>query len=533
VNGVRDWTTFDHTIAVAKAKGFKVIPVLGNQWAKCDGWETDELGFKTEQWYNTNYKTMAGTGAGLPQTYRDYVRDVVTRYKDEPTIAMWQLINESEVPISFGGNCSPTAHISLRGFTDDMGTLIKGIDSNHLLSLGTIGNGQCGATGDDYKKVHALPSIDICEYHDYGNNNSPIPGDQWNGMQVRINQCRELGKPLFVGEIGIGTNETSGNLQTRANLFDAKFAAQFGIGVVGIIVWEFTNDTYNYAISPGDPTLAVLGKYGMANVKSNADFDGDGESDISVFRPSTGAWYLLNSSSGFTGSQFGVATDKLAPADFDADGKTDIAVFRNGTWYIQRSMAGFLGIAFGEATDTPMPADFDGDGKAEIAVFRPSNGGWYTFNLVNNKFNAVQFGQVGDVPVAADYDGDGKDDIAVFRNGIWYQQRSQLGFTGVQFGDSNDKPVPADYDGDGKTDIAVFRPSNGTWYMQQSMKGFVGAQFGVSTDKPVPADYDSDGKADMAVFRDGTWYIQRSQLGFTGVAFGMATDMPVPNAFVP
>ncbi len=262
------------------------------------------------------------------------------------------------------------------------------------------------------------------------------------------------------------------------------------------------------------------------------DFDGDEKADVSVFRPENGVWYLNQSTNGFTGLAFGFGTDKIVPADYDGDGKTDVAVYRNGTWFLQRSRDGFLGIAFGATTDIPMPADFTGDGRAEIAVFRPSDGGWYIYNLINNQFTAIQFGQAEDVPVAADYDGDGKADVAVFRNGTWYLLRSRDGFTGVAFGQSGDKPVPAEYDGDGKADIAVFRPSNGTWYLQQSTAGFTGVQFGISSDKPAPADYDGDGKADIAVFRDGTWYLQRSGQGFTGVAFGAATDKPIPAAFV-
>lgn len=259
------------------------------------------------------------------------------------------------------------------------------------------------------------------------------------------------------------------------------------------------------------------------------DFDGDGKADQTVFRSTDSVWYLLRSNSGFTAGQFGISTDKIAPADYDGDGKTDIAVFREGVWYwLNSSNGSFNAVQFGIGQDIPVPADYSGDGRAELAVYR--GGVWYTLNLVNQQFQGVQFGISSDKPVPADFDADGKTDFAVYRDGMWYLLRSSAGFTGVQFGIASDKPVVGDYDGDGKADPAVYRA--GVWYVLRSAQGFYGVQFGVASDIPVAADYDGDGKTDIAVFRDGVWYLLRSQLGFGAVQFGAANDRPIPSAFV-
>ncbi len=51
---------------------------------------------------------------------------------------------------------------------------------------------------------------------------------------------------------------------------------------------------------------------------------------ISVFRPSVRRWHLLGFASGFSAAQLGLSSDRIVAADYDGDGQADIAVFRDG-----------------------------------------------------------------------------------------------------------------------------------------------------------------------------------------------------------
>lgn len=272
-----------------------------------------------------------------------------------------------------------------------------------------------------------------------------------------------------------------------------------------------------------------------------SDFDGDGRSDTTLFRPSSATWYVQQSTAGsITAAQFGLSSDQLVPADYDGDGKSDIAIFRDGVWAIRKSSDGSNSFAtFGQAGDFPVIGDYDADGKTDLAVFRPSTSVWYILRSSDGVTDFRVFGDgVTDKAAQGDYDGDGKTDVAVFRpsTSVWYILKSSDNNLLVSvFGSAGDKPLPADYDGDGKTDLAVFRPSTAVWFWINSRDGGVTAiPFGNPADKPEPGDYDGDGKTDPAIFRDGVWAIRKSSDNSNSfITFGQSGDIPIPGIYIP
>jgi len=78
--------------------------------------------------------------------------------------------------------------------------------------------------------------------------------------------------------------------------------------------------------------------------------------------------------------------------DYNGDGSSDIAIFRksSGLWAVR----GITRSYFGESTDDPVPGDYNGDGTEEIGIFRNSSGRWAI-----RGFTRAYFGTTGDIPI--------------------------------------------------------------------------------------------------------------------------------------
>ena len=281
---------------------------------------------------------------------------------------------------------------------------------------------------------------------------------------------------------------------------------------------------------------------GGSPVAPPSDFDGDGKTDISIYRPSNGQWWVQRS---LDGSHyvitFGLSTDRIVSGDYTGDDKADIAIYRpsGGEWYILRSEDfSYYAFQFGVDTDIPVPADYDGDSKADPAVFRPSTATWFILKSLGG-IEITTFGLPNDIPVNADYDGDGRSDIAIRRSTQWWIQRSSDGGVYAVAHSSSDPPsdvsVPGDYTGDGLADPAYFNTINNREWVYRRSDGSIGVVSNYPAGYvPVPGDYNGDQIIDRAIFNPstGNWRISNSGGGFVTTNFGSNGDIPIPNAFV-
>ena len=297
----------DYVLYKADLAGVRLILTLVNYWTPFGGMPQYVAwcapGAPVDAFY---------TDPGCRDLYRRYVAHMIgrvnsyngRRYADDPTIFAWELANEPRSSDPTGG--------TVRRWVGEMAAYVKSLDPAHMVGTGEEGfdataagytglaayNGQgwmfAGGAGVAFTANTQDPNIDFGSIHLYVEDWNLVPssGGPWIADHVRI--ARQLGKPLLLGEFGVGAN-TAAVITDWLETVEAE-------GGAGALFWQIICQAcQNYAglstvyppHSDVSTTLAAAaaqanasgGAGGLGLTLSGAAFRAGDSAQVSLFAP--------------------------------------------------------------------------------------------------------------------------------------------------------------------------------------------------------------------------------------------------------
>jgi hypothetical protein len=166
--GGLDWSATDKLVYYARKYDVRLVAVIGSQYAQCGS------PAKPAAWYRSGYK-RAESPWGI--SYRAYAVALAHRYRNEPAIAFWQLMNEADPSRA---ERAPDQS-ALGTFARDVSRAMRAADPNHLVNVGTAAGGAPGNAMPAWGRLldcggaRGNGCTDLAEAHTY-NFNDPLPG---------------------------------------------------------------------------------------------------------------------------------------------------------------------------------------------------------------------------------------------------------------------------------------------------------------------------------------------------------------------
>lgn len=178
--------------------------------------------------------------------FRRYVMDIVSRtntvtgkaYRDDPAIFSWQICNE---PRPFGADNKGAFLEWITGTAE----LIKSIDPNHMVSVGSEGKYGCEVDLQLWEEIGQCPYIDYLNIHiwpfNWGwttredmNNGNVAPAIELSReyLQEHLAVAERLHKPLVVEEFGFPRDSVGFSRSTSVKMRDMYYNAMLS-GISG------------------------------------------------------------------------------------------------------------------------------------------------------------------------------------------------------------------------------------------------------------------------------------------------------------
>lgn len=286
------WKSMDELFGICRKNKLRVIPSLG----AAPGCFAAYCGEHKQAILDPKSKTSKAAYA--------YIREFVNRYKDDPSILMWEIQNEvmhkADIDVQgkpalaaglFTGKRQPYPTLSREdSLTWDMvlriykeqTAFIKSIDANHLVT-----SGECHVRYECTSRRETFPKFKFRDdtFQEWVNNNlqaQPVPLDvlsyhlsattdpkeRW-GMQKMV-WLRKLleasvasGVPVYIGELGQDSPSYTDDPTAKPARELIDMAEEEGVSLMALWVWHF----------PSQPERSVTSKTHPDLVKRCAEFN--------------------------------------------------------------------------------------------------------------------------------------------------------------------------------------------------------------------------------------------------------------------
>eukprot|EP00884_Botryococcus_braunii_P017735 jgi/Botrbrau1/4645/Bobra.33_2s0016.1 len=275
------WEAFDFVIDEAGKRGLRLVIALANNWDSAD------TSIEHRDWANTDNKYMYSKAVGARvndpdntrvytiaedaffansqarQAYKNHIARVVNRvnsingkrYRDDPTILSWNLINEPRCT-------SPECEKLIQAWVEEVAPFLKSMDPNHLVTIGSDGfyaSSSCqavkynpymwaGFQGGDFLPQHAVDAIDYAAIHLWPDNWRRYDRDfgaAW--VDAHDRHAALLNKPVVLEEFGKAVGGLAASDQTEEDrerwfnqTYDQLRSSIHGDGhLKGIMFWRW------------------------------------------------------------------------------------------------------------------------------------------------------------------------------------------------------------------------------------------------------------------------------------------------------
>ncbi|KAI0501830.1 hypothetical protein KFK09_016775 [Dendrobium nobile] len=231
----------DFVVSEARSHHIRLILSFCNNWEDYGG-KAQYVKWGKEAGLNLTSDDEFFMDPTIKGYYKAHVERVLTRintftnvkYKDDPTIFAWELINEPRCLLDPSGD-------TLQTWIEEMAQFVKSVDPIHLLEIGVEGfygpstpeklqqnpNSYMGEVGTDFIRNHQTPGIDFASVHIYSDNWLPDSfSDEHfdfvkSWMQDHMDDAEKLlNMPVVFGEFGV-------------SLKDERFTTEFREAFIG------------------------------------------------------------------------------------------------------------------------------------------------------------------------------------------------------------------------------------------------------------------------------------------------------------